>query len=138
MGSKQTSSPNSPSSAIVLKTDSKAKQKPTAASAPTYLALGVVAVLLGGAFAGPASAKASVQSGQNACKAAFQTQTPAPASFRLDSTQTRAQSDTLVYAYRVKAAGEDKSSTVTCTVDRNTNAVTLTAETAPPSTLAAR
>jgi hypothetical protein len=100
----------------------------------TGFAFAAVALAIGA----PAFAKTSIQGGQNACKAAFQAQTPAPASLRIDTTQTRAQSDVLVYAYRVKAAGDDKTSTVTCSVDRTTNVATLTAEATPPSTLAAR
>lgn len=138
MGSTLTSSPNTSSSSVSSRTGRSrtgAKAKPKASTA---LALGVVAALLGGAFAGPASAKTTVQGGQNACKAAFQAQTPAPSSVRMDSSQTKAWTDTLVYAFKVKAAGSDKSSTVTCTVDRNTSVATLTAEAAQPTTLATR
>jgi len=132
MGSMLNTSPNASSSSNA----NIAKAKPKASAA---IALGVVAALIGGAFvAGPASAKTSIQGGQNACKAAFQSQTPAPSSLRVDANETKATGDTLIYAYKVKTAGDDKVATATCTVDRTTSAATITMEAAPATTLAAR
>lgn len=91
----------------------------------TGLALAAVAFVIGA----PAFAKTSIQGGQNVCKAAFQAQKPAPSSLRVDSNQTKANNDVLVFAYKVKSAGDDKAAAVTCTVDRNTSTATLTADT---------
>ena len=88
----------------------------------TTLALAAAALLA--ASAGPAFAKASIQGGQNACKAAFDKQTPAPASTRLLEDQTRVSNSVLVYVYRVKTG--EASNAVTCTVDRDTSTAKLT------------
>jgi hypothetical protein len=90
----------------------------------TGLSLAAVAFVIGA----PAFAKTSIQGGQNACKAAFATQTPAPSSVRVDSNETRVSNDALTYTFRVKADGEDKTRTVTCTVDRNAGTATLAAD----------
>lgn len=87
----------------------------------TTLALAAVVALA--ASAAPAFAKTSIQGGQNVCKAAFATQSPAPTSARVDSNQTRANNDVLVYVYKVKVG--DTQTDVTCTVDRTTNTATL-------------
>jgi hypothetical protein len=77
------------------------------------------------ALGAPAFAKTSIQGGQNVCKAAFAAQTPAPASARVDSNETRVNNDVLVYSYKVKAAGSDKAVDATCTVDRNAGTATI-------------
>jgi outer membrane protein W len=88
----------------------------------TTLALVAAAALA--ASASPAFAKASIQSGQNICKAAFAAQTPAPSTTRLVGDQTRVNNDTLVYVFKVKV-GDAAQTSVTCTVDRDTNTASL-------------
>jgi hypothetical protein len=91
----------------------------------TGLAFAAVALAIGA----PAFAKTSIQGGQNACKAAFAAQTPAPTSMRLDSNDgIRVSNDVLIYLYAVKTPAAEKPSNVTCTVDRKTNAATLTSD----------
>jgi hypothetical protein len=91
----------------------------------TGLAFAAAALTIGA----PAFAKTSVQGGQNACKAAFAAQTPAPTSIRLDSAGgIRVSNDVLVYAYTVKTPATEKPSAVTCTVDRKTNGATLSSD----------
>ena len=91
----------------------------------TGLAFAAVALATGA----PAFAKTSIQGGQNACKAAFAAQTPAPTSTRLDSNDgIRVSNDALIYLYSVKTPAAEKPSSVTCTVDRKTNVATLASD----------
>jgi len=76
--------------------------------------------------AGPALAKTSLTKGKQICEAAAKAQTPAPKSVRTDSDATRVSDSTLTYTLRIKAA-DDTAGVLLCTVDRQTDAPTLTA-----------
>ena len=87
-----------------------------------------IALLITGAalVAAPAIAVTSISKGKKVCESAARAQTPAPKSVRIDDDKTRANDNTLIYTLKVKNA-DDTVGTVTCRVDRATDAPTLNA-----------
>lgn len=86
----------------------------------------LIALLVTGAalVAAPAIAGTSISKGKKVCEAAARAQTPAAKSVRVDDDKTRANNDALVYTLKVKNA-DGVVSTMTCQVDRATDATTL-------------
>jgi len=74
----------------------------------------------------PALAGTSLAKGKKVCETAAREQTPAPKSVRTDTDETRSTNDKIIFSLKVKKA-DDSVATVTCTVDRLTDAPTLSA-----------
>ncbi len=87
----------------------------------------LIAILLAGAAltAAPALAKTSLSKGKQACEAAAKALTPAPKSVRTDDNSTRSNDATITYKLKIRNAA-DKAETLTCQVDRATDAATIT------------
>ena len=86
----------------------------------------IAALLVGAAFAAaPAVAKTSVIKGKQICESAAKAQTPAPKAVRTVGDETRVTDSVLTYTLKVRNA-DDSSATVSCAVDRESAAPTLT------------
>jgi len=86
----------------------------------------LTAILLTAAalWAAPALAKTSLTKGKQVCEAAAKAQSPAPKSVRVDEGATRSNDATITFRLKVKTA-EDKAETLTCQVDRASDAPTI-------------
>lgn len=82
-------------------------------------------VIAAATLAAPAVAGTSLAKGRKVCEAAAREQTPAPKSVRTDNDRTRSTNDKLTFSLKVKNA-DDSVSTVSCSIDRSTDAPTLT------------
>ena len=79
----------------------------------------------------PAFAKTSISRGQSLCKSAVSSSQPKPESVRIDDDKTRVNNDVLMFSVRIRSADGTRS-IVSCTVDRQTDAVTLQGDGALP------
>lgn len=77
------------------------------------------------AFASPALAKTSIAAAENMCKAEVKKQ-HAPKSLKIDKESTKATNAAFVYTVKIKAA-DDTSAKLLCTVDRESNAISIAA-----------
>ena len=75
------------------------------------------------ALAPPALAKTSIAAAENLCKAEVKKQ-HSPKSVRVDKEETKATNAAFVYIVKIKGA-DDTNSKVRCTVDRESNAISL-------------
>ncbi len=87
----------------------------------SLIALLIAAV---GVAATPAIAKTTLSKGKSLCEAAAKAATPAPKSVKTDNDATKVSDSTLTYKLRLKNA-DDTVTTVTCKVDRETDAATI-------------
>jgi siroheme synthase len=77
------------------------------------------------ALAAPALAKTTIQQGESLCKAEAQKQ-HSPKSLRIDKDDLKATNQSFVFTLRMKGA-DDVAAKLSCKVDRETQAVVLTA-----------
>lgn len=86
----------------------------------------IASLLIAAAFAAtPAVAKTSNTKGEKICEAAAKNQDPAPKAARGDIDKIRSSDQKLVVRVKVKNA-DDSSTSLVCTVDRDTGEPTLT------------
>lgn len=77
------------------------------------------------AAAPPALAKTSLSKAQKICEDTLKSADPAPASVRTERDSTLVSDAAVTFTIRVKNA-DDSSSKITCTVDRETDAPSIT------------
>ncbi len=76
------------------------------------------------ALASPALAKTSIQKGEKLCKTELAKAEPAYKSVRVDKEGAKANNQAFVFDVRVKHA-DDTAGKISCTVDRDSEAVTI-------------
>lgn len=85
----------------------------------------IVLLIAGAAIAAPAIAGTSISRGKTICETAAKALTPAPKVVRTDGDKTKVNDTTLTFTLRVRNA-DDTSGSMTCKVDRATDAATIT------------